>query len=364
MTLNGIDISSWQAGIDIYAVDADFVIVKATGGVGYVNPDFWRAANDVLNSGKLLGIYHFAGDGNDGTFEEEADHFLEYFMPFAGRAIPILDWEAEATEWPVWWAREWMQRVQDVSGATPWFYSYSSYINSTDCSEIAHFPLWLAAYYAGYEPMGYQDDPPIYGGTGAWDDVTCYQYSSTGQVWGYDGNLDISKFYGDRGTWEVFCGNQPAPEPEPEPVPVRRKDLKKVENVSGYVFRLYNPNNDDHVYTPNTAEKQALIEAGWNNEGVAWVVADDGNVAVYRMYNQETGEHLLTANFDEADALWEAGWEYEGVPFFGKDEGADVYRLYNESTNRHHLTANPDEKDELVQHGWIYEGVAFKVEGR
>ena len=38
MTLNGIDISSWQSNINVgkEGVPADFVIVKATGGTGYI----------------------------------------------------------------------------------------------------------------------------------------------------------------------------------------------------------------------------------------------------------------------------------------------------------------------------------------
>lgn len=36
--LHGIDIASWQAGINIAATDADFVIIKVTGGCGYENP--------------------------------------------------------------------------------------------------------------------------------------------------------------------------------------------------------------------------------------------------------------------------------------------------------------------------------------
>ena len=67
--LNGIDISGWQSGIDVSSVDADFVIVKATGGVSFVNPDFRRQADQTLASGKLLGLYHFAGDNNPGSWD-------------------------------------------------------------------------------------------------------------------------------------------------------------------------------------------------------------------------------------------------------------------------------------------------------
>ena len=56
MALNGIDISWYQRGINIAAVPADFVIVKATEGTGYINPCFRTQAAETLNSGKLLGI--------------------------------------------------------------------------------------------------------------------------------------------------------------------------------------------------------------------------------------------------------------------------------------------------------------------
>ena len=43
MTLNGIDISNYQAGINLSVVPCDFVICKATEGTYYVNPDCDRA---------------------------------------------------------------------------------------------------------------------------------------------------------------------------------------------------------------------------------------------------------------------------------------------------------------------------------
>ena len=38
--MNGIDISGHQQGIDLAAVPCDFVIIKATQGISFVNPDF------------------------------------------------------------------------------------------------------------------------------------------------------------------------------------------------------------------------------------------------------------------------------------------------------------------------------------
>ena len=74
MAMNGIDIASFQTGIDLSVVPCDFVIVKATEGTGYVNPDFTRAYAQAKNAGKCLGIYHYA---NGGDYQKEADYFLD-----------------------------------------------------------------------------------------------------------------------------------------------------------------------------------------------------------------------------------------------------------------------------------------------
>ena len=81
--LHGIDISSWQAGIDIAATDADFVIIKVSGGTSYTNgypdesEDYWRKwADETLAAGKLLGFYHYACEyGSEPGGRAEAEFF-------------------------------------------------------------------------------------------------------------------------------------------------------------------------------------------------------------------------------------------------------------------------------------------------
>ena len=73
MALNGIDISSWQSGINLAVVPCDFVVIKATEGINYVNPDYMRAYEQAKTVGKCLGIYHYANGGN---IQSEADYFL------------------------------------------------------------------------------------------------------------------------------------------------------------------------------------------------------------------------------------------------------------------------------------------------
>lgn len=208
MTLKGIDINMpYQAGIDISATDADFVIVKVTGGTHYEN-SMWREwADETLASGKLLALYHYAVEGEDDPdASEEAEYFLRRVMDYKGKFIPVLDWEADAKELPPSWAKEWLDIVASRTGATPWFYAEAGHINEKDYSEINDYPLWMASYLYRYFGAGFIDDPDNIWTTGAWDHMVAYQYTSTGDIDGYDGNIDLSVFYGDEAYWKRFCG--------------------------------------------------------------------------------------------------------------------------------------------------------------
>ena len=125
------------------------------------------------------------------------------------------------------------------------------------------------------------------------------------------------------------------------------------------VFRLYNKNNGDHVFTSNPNEVEALKSFGWSDESVAWVSPAKGN-AVFRLYNRLTGEHLYTKAVDEHNFCVENGWNCEGIAFY-EGGNVDVYRLY--SHGKHMLTTCASERDQLLKFGWKYEGVAFRCLG-
>jgi len=215
MTLNGIDIASHQEGIDVSKVKADFIIVKVSGGTSYVNDkahEAWRnwydIADEVLKSGKLLGLYHYAGEyGIKRTGKAEAEFFLKQIKKFIGKAVLCLDWEATAQSFPVSYAKEWLDTVAKATGATPMFYGYASYLNSRDHSAIAKYPLWMASYLNKYAyGSGYVSNPDNTWSTGSWKKMTCYQYSSTRKISGYGDRLDIDVFYGDKADWLKLAG--------------------------------------------------------------------------------------------------------------------------------------------------------------
>ena len=41
------------------------------------------------------------------------------------------------------------------------------------------------------------------------------------------------------------------------------------------VYRLYNPYVGDHHFTVSSQERDALVSAGWTDEGIGWYSSDD-----------------------------------------------------------------------------------------
>ena len=204
--MNGIDISGWQAGIDIPDLiansDTDFVIIKATEGVSYTNPYWQQWADEVLASGALLGLYHYS-DGGDIT--AEANFFLDTVRDYVGRALLVLDWEAEGNgqfEAHAAWTNPWLNYVAESTGSAPVLYVMQSRL---DCYDWPY--LWVAQY-PGYDPQGYGEP----WNEGWYSDLIdsgrliIRQYSSSGRIGNYGGNLDINKAYIDRARWIQMAG--------------------------------------------------------------------------------------------------------------------------------------------------------------
>lgn len=76
-----------------------------------------------------------------------------------------------------------------------------------DWSRVAagDYGLWCAQY-ADSSPTGYQSSPwTDDGGTGDFPAMAVYQYSSTGRLAGYGGNLDLNIAYMDRAAWDRYA---------------------------------------------------------------------------------------------------------------------------------------------------------------
>lgn len=224
MTMNGIDVSNWQSGINLAAVPADFVIMKATQGTTYISPDCDRQYQQAKKAGRLLGVYHYVAGGNAIA---EADYFVNNIKGYIGEAILVLDWEAEQNG--AWGNEAYLEqlarRVIDRTGVKPLIYSMASrYAQVAPVAKRLDCGLWVAQY-ANYEPTGYQAHPWNEGAYGC----AIRQYTSAGRLAGYNGNLDLNIAYMDRNAWMKYAaksGSKPAAAPSKPaaPAPARKSD--------------------------------------------------------------------------------------------------------------------------------------------
>lgn len=126
------------------------------------------------------------------------------------------------------------------------------------------------------------------------------------------------------------------------------------------LYRAYNLNTGEHLYTANGNEIPFVVSAGWRAEGNAWEVPSKGT-PVYRVFNPNNGgDHHYTLNRNEVTNLTNQGWRDEGIAW-QSGGSTPVHRLYNPNakTGTHHFTTDVNEKDSLVRAGWRYEGVAM-----
>lgn len=199
MAMQGIDISGWQAGIDLSKVPCDFVIVKATQGVGFVSDACDSQVQQAIALGKPFGFYHYV-DGSGA--QAEADFFIDHCAGYFGKGIPCIDWEsAENSAWGnTGYLKQLVQRVIDRTGVKPLIYASASSF-PWDVAQALDCGAWVAQY-ASNNATGYQDSP---WNEGAYD-CAIRQYSSVGRLAGYNGNLDLDKAYMDADGWAKYVG--------------------------------------------------------------------------------------------------------------------------------------------------------------
>ena len=218
MSLNGIDISGYDEGIDIKSVSADFIIVKATEGTqGTIyNKNYRRMADKVLSSGKLLGFYHYA-NGEDPI--EEAHCFYDAIKLYVGKAIFCLDWEGQGNRLfdsgdDVKWCKQFLDCLAELTNSTPFIYISKTVCREHNWSKVSNkYTLWGAEYaYENYIFQGYDEDPwqSSYS-WGSWgDNVTIHQYGYVNPKPNNGGQtkLDGDIFYGTKEDWDRFCGGE------------------------------------------------------------------------------------------------------------------------------------------------------------
>lgn len=204
---HGIDISSHQAGLNVGAIWADFVIVKATEDDDYVNPYMVSQANATLSASKRLGFYHFARPGDAAA---QARYFVSAVGSLRAKATLWLDWEANAVAQGPGWAKTFLDTVKSLTGATPGIYMNGSAVNGYDWSAVAReYPLW----YAGgpnYSDYGSSYSDPAVQNVSYWGQPLIHQYTEDGRLPGYSGTLDLNRCRDRAALDRMIGGGAPA----------------------------------------------------------------------------------------------------------------------------------------------------------
>lgn len=212
--MNFIDISGWQKGLDLEAVfnknpSLHGVIVKSTEGDYYVNDTCDPWVQTAKKLGRPWGFYHYLS-GKDAV--KEADFWYKHTSNYFKDGMPCADYEGDALKKGTGYLKKFLDRIFDLTGVRPLVYCSLNVVRTQDFKAIAKdgYQLWLAQY-ADNKYTGIQEVPWQSGSVAPFSRYVMHQYASTGRLSGWNGNLDLDKFFGDMDDWEALVKGYPIP---------------------------------------------------------------------------------------------------------------------------------------------------------
>ena len=299
--LKGIDISKWQAGIDLSRIDTDFVICKATEGVGYTDKYCDKLYQQAKSLGKKLGVYHFARPDLRNTATAEADWFVRETKGYHKEAMLILDWESGNLK-DVNWAKQWLDRVYEKTGVKPVIYMSASVMSSADWSSVANadYGLWVANYGSnnGTAQESVFDRYPLK----YWSFYALWQYTSVGRLSGYNGNLDLNYFSGDKEAWDKYAGGKPSTSTPSKPAEKSVNELAK-EVIQG---KYGNGEDRKKALGDRYDEVQARVNEilGVNNKVYYTVQKNDNLTKIAKKYGTTVNQLVAWNNIANPNLIY------------------------------------------------------------
>ena len=238
MTILGVDLSHHQQPTDFNQVKAsgrDFVYLKATEGIGYVDPAFATFRQQAHAAGLIVGIYHFARD-NDPVAE------FAYFAGVVGALQPgeflVLDQEVTHATGNAVWCKAWLDAAKAHYGIAPMIYmnqGSSTGVTSAVWSTIAQtYGLILARY---------DNAPDVLTTVLYWGTPAMKQFYDQGSVPGVPGPCDVDSFFGS--TQQLLAyGYNPAPPMEDDVSYLQWPAADKAQLVSDVVTAVWQSQGD------------------------------------------------------------------------------------------------------------------------
>lgn len=196
----GIDVSKWQGVIDWEKVKADgveFAMLRAGYGQGNIDEYFKRNADECTRLGIPFGVYWFSYAYTEAMARREAEHCLEAVRPYKLSYPVAFDFEYDSVSY----AQKHgvtitKQRASDmtrafceairVNGYAPIVYANPDYLSRYFDADIANrYDIWLAQWPNNPDV----NNPPR--------ECTMWQYTSSGNVSGINGRVDMNVCYKD-----------------------------------------------------------------------------------------------------------------------------------------------------------------------
>lgn len=222
MKLTIIDISFWQTPLqidyDLLANHIDGAIIRAAYGTGE-DTKFDQHYLELSARGVPVGAYHYLIGSQ--SMSKQASAFNQIT---AGKDLKLGRWmDVEDTRLLTKLNRA---KVLEYAALMPDMGIYTSRSKWQAImgagSYLTDRKMWVAHYKVGGEPALPQ----------GWNSYTFWQWSSTGRLAGYSGNLDLNDFGGSEDEWNAWVGDgepeppvDPPTDPEPDP-PTQPKAYK------------------------------------------------------------------------------------------------------------------------------------------
>jgi lysozyme len=192
-SIHGIDVSKYQQliawdqvkAMQVKKVKLGFAFIKATEGIGNVDPQFKRNWKRSKDAGMIRGAYHFFLATKDGRMQ--AENFIKAVNLNAGDLPPVLDIEQtygvtkDILKNEV---REWLDIVETNYHIKPIIYTNIDFYKQNLGEEFDSYPLWVAHYYQPRQPRIKRD----------W---VFWQHNDNGRVNGVLSAVDFDVFSGD-----------------------------------------------------------------------------------------------------------------------------------------------------------------------
>lgn len=198
-TVTGVDVSTWQAGIDFAQARADghgFAIVKAGGSQlsegPYTSPHYAAQVSGARAAGLRVGHYWVTGDFS--TPVQAADHFVANLHDYRQGDVLALDNEVLDDSTRLWNDSEvatFFTRVHDrVGDHVPWLYMNASDLRAGSWPRTiaTGTKLWVASW--GANDGAYPGEPDIGGAYPSW---SAHQYTSNGLVGGMRVDVNVAR---------------------------------------------------------------------------------------------------------------------------------------------------------------------------